>query len=372
MNRGEGDGGRKVLEARDLRVVRGGRVILDVPSFSANDGDVISLIGPNGSGKTTFLQTLGCLLKRFDGSLVFRGKGIEGSGPVFEYRRKIAMVFQEPLLFNSTVFGNVASGLVFRGVSRQDVKRAVMDNLARFGIDHLAHRSARTLSGGEAQRTSLARAFAVGPEVLFLDEPMSALDSPTRESLIADLEEALKARKITTIFATHDRMEALRLSRRIAVMTGGRIIQEGPPAEIMNRPESEFVAAFMGVETILEGVVSAKKDGLLVVATLGQFIEALGDAAENEKVLLCIRPEDVLISRHLATKQTSARNIFSATVSKLLPMGAYHKVVLDCGFPLVAFVTNQSSAELGLGEGMSVTASCKATAIHVIRRPAVL
>ena len=127
--------------------------------------------------------------------------------------------------------------------------------LERFGIAHLGDRSAKTLSGGEAQRASLARAFAISPEILFLDEPFAALDPPTREAIVTDLEKVLAETKITTIMATHDRNEALRLSDRIAVMEGGRIAQIDRPAVIMNRPVDEFVASFVGTETILEGEV---------------------------------------------------------------------------------------------------------------------
>ncbi len=139
------------------------------------------------------------------------------------------MVFQEPLLFDTTVFDNVATGLKIRKEKRSAIQERVEEQLERFGIAHLSHRSARTLSGGEAQRTSLARAFAVQPEILFLDEPFASLDPPSQESLIEDLEGILRQTQTTTIFATHDRLEALRLSDRIAVMNGGKILQVGTP-----------------------------------------------------------------------------------------------------------------------------------------------
>ena len=137
------------------------------------------------------------------------------------------MVFQEPLLFDTTVFENVASGLRIRGMKGPQIREIVNENLERFGILHLFHRSARKISGGEAQRVALARAFATRPEVLLLDEPFASLDPPTRESLLVDLESILRETKTTTLLATHDRMEALRLSDRIAVMNMGRILAGG-------------------------------------------------------------------------------------------------------------------------------------------------
>jgi len=278
------------------------------------------------------------------------------------------MVFQEPLLFDTTVFENVAAGLKIRGVGHDEVKRVVEEYLDRFGIGHLAGRSARKLSGGEAQRTSLARAFAIRPEIIFLDEPFSSLDPPTRESLMGDLELILRQTRTTTIMATHDQMEALRLSDQIAVMNAGKIMQIGSPVQVMNHPLDEFVASFVGTETILTGKVIKRNAGTISVSVAGRDIEAVGDASPGESVILCIRPENVTVSTGLSNEITSARNVFSSVVKRIIPSGAFYKVELDCGFPLVAYVTSNAREDLSMHEGMDLTASFKATAIHVIRK----
>ena len=357
-----------ILEGRNLEVKRGGTTILNVPSLLIQEGEILSLIGPNGAGKTTLLQTLSYLLKPFQGEILFRGKKVEANQSVFEYRRKLAMVFQEPLLFDATVFDNVASGLRIRGMVRKEIEHRVMEQLERLGINHLGTRSARTLSGGEAQRTSLARALAIQPEILFLDEPFASLDPPTHESLIEDLEKILRQARTTTILATHDRLDALRLSDRIAVMNAGRILQVGSPGEVMNQPVDEFVASFVGVETILIGRVIKKGRGSFVTSVSDQEIEAVGDAHLGEGVVLCIRPEHVTLSTHLSKEATSARNVFPGKIMKVTPMGFYQKVQLNCGFSLVAYVTNHSLEELSLTEGKDVKVSFKATAIHVMRK----
>ena len=213
-----------ILEAKNLEVKRGGTILLNIPSLSIEEGEILALIGPNGTGKTTFLQALSYLLKPFQGEIFFKGQKVGSGQSVLEYRRKLAMVFQEPLLFDTTVLRNVATGLKIRGIERKEIHQQVMKNLDRFGISHLVHRSARTLSGGEAQRTSLARAFAIKPEILFLDEPFTSLDLSSRESLVEDLQCVLRETYTTVAFATHDRMEVLRLSDRIAVMNGGKIL----------------------------------------------------------------------------------------------------------------------------------------------------
>ena len=202
----------QVIEAENLRVIRGQVEVLDIPSFMLAEQEILSLIGPNGSGKSSLLLTLNGLLKPISGRILFRGREIGPDQEVLDYRRRIALVFQEPLLFDTTVFNNVASGLKFRGMPREEIRTRVMEGLKRFSIAHLAGRSARKLSGGEAQRTSLARALATGPEVLFLDEPFAALDPPTRQSIIQDMEKIIRETGTAVVLVTHDESEALRLS----------------------------------------------------------------------------------------------------------------------------------------------------------------
>jgi tungstate transport system ATP-binding protein len=356
-----------VLGVKNLRVKREGVLQLDIPVLAIDEGKTLSLIGPNGAGKTTLLQTLSFLVKSFTGEIFFKGEKVSSHRSILEYRRRLAMVFQEPLLFDTTVFNNVASGLRIRGMKRSVVRSTVMEHLAWFGIDHLAKRSGRTLSGGEAQRTSLARAFATQPEVLLLDEPFASLDPPTRESLVEDLQRILRRTKTTAIVATHDRLEALQLSDQIAVMNNGTIVQIGPPEEVMNHPANEFVASFVGVETVLAGKVIDRDEGTFTTSVSGQRIEAVGKADIGESVILCIRPENVTLSIDPRGETTSARNVFSGKIERIFSIGLYRKIQLDCGFRIVAYVTHHSTEALSLCEGKDVTVSFKATAVHVMR-----
>jgi tungstate transport system ATP-binding protein len=253
-------------------------------------------------------------------------------------------------------------------MTRKEIEHRVREQLERLGINRLDSRSARTLSGGEAQRTSLARALAIQPEVLFLDEPFASLDPPTHESLIEDLEKILRQARTTTILATHDRLDALRFSDRIAVMNAGKILQMGSPEEVMNQPVDEFVASFVGVETILNGKVIKRDGGTFITSIQGKEIEAVGDAHLGETVVLCIRPENVTLLTRPSQEKTSARNVFQGKIVKITSLGLYHKVQLNCGFPLVAYITHHSMENLLLEEGKEVVVSFKATAIHMIRR----
>jgi tungstate transport system ATP-binding protein len=355
-----------LLKAEELQVKRGGALVLDIPDLEIIAGQVLALIGPNGAGKSTLLLTLAGLLKPARGSLLFWGERIGNGG--FDYRRHIAMVFQEPLLFDTTVFENVAAGLKIRGMGRAEIEQTVPVYLDRFGIGHLVKRSARKLSGGEAQRTSLARAFVTKPEIIFLDEPFSSLDPPTREALIGDLERILRETRTTAVASTHDQTESLRLGDRIAVVNGGRIVQIGPAAEVMNRPANEFVASFVGVETVLPGRVLRSSDGVFTAEVEGGEIQAVGHLRPGERVLCCIRPEHVTLSTNAPPPGTSARNAFPGTIRTITPLGLFHRIRVDCGFDLIVYVTRQSIEELSLEEGKTVIASFKATAVHVIPR----
>jgi tungstate transport system ATP-binding protein len=360
--------GLSLLEARNLRVIRGGALLLDVPSLKIQGGESLALIGPNGAGKTTLMHALSYLLQPFEGEVWFKREKVQSRDSILAYRRKLAMVFQEPLLFDTTVFKNIASGLKIRGMKQSAIDEIVGQQLEIFGIGHLRDRSARTLSGGEAQRTTLARALAVSPEIMFLDEPFSALDPPTRESLIEDLGKILRDTHTTTIFATHDRLEALRLSDRLAVMNKGKLHQIGSPTEVMNRPADEFVASFVGVETILTGKVVQKNGGSFIVAINGQKIEAVGEVEAGESVVFCIRPENVTLTIPPRKESSSARNFFPGKIERIIPLGLFYKIQLDCGFPLISYITSHSLENLSLQEGQEVVASFKATSIHVVRK----
>jgi tungstate transport system ATP-binding protein len=363
-----------VFEARNLQVIRGGSLILNVPSLVVSDGEILVLIGPNGAGKSTLLQTLSALAKPSGGEILFRGQRIGTDIPVLQYRRRLAMVLQEPLLFDTTVYNNVASGLKIRGMKRDVIEPIVAKALERFGIAHLRDRSARTLSGGEARRASIARAFATNPEVLLLDEPFSALDPIMRETLIEDLEQVLRETRITTIFVTHDRTEALRLATRLGVMNAGEILQTGSSDEVMNRPVNEFVASLVGVENLLHGKVTNRNDGSFIASVSGQDIEATGLMESGDPVILCIRPENVILSEIVPRSPAGTRNTFPADVVRITPMGPYQKVQLNCGFTLVTYVTSHALSALSIKQGTEVLASFDAMAVHVITkgRPVVL
>ena len=356
-----------LLGVRDLVVRRSDQIVLQVDALDLHDGEVLAVIGPNGAGKSTLLLVLARLLYPQAGQLIFRGSPIEEENEL-TYRRRIALVLQEPLLMHQSVFDNVASGLRFRGLPRTEVRRRVEEWLKRLDIYHLRHRPAQRLSGGEAQRTSLARAFVLQPELLLLDEPFSALDAPTRTRLLQDLHSLLSQTNITTVFITHDLDEALLLGDRVAVLLGGVLRQVGRPQEVFTAPSDGEVAAFVGVETVIAGKVSVSQNGLVTVEADGMHLEAVGDVPIGTQVLFCLRPEDITLSISDQLVQTSARNHLSGRIQRITPSGPLVRVVVDCGLPVVALITRGSANEMKLAEGQTISATFKATAVHLIPR----
>jgi len=359
-----------ILEGRALRLLYEGQTVLDVPRIEVREGETLGIIGPNGAGKSTLLRVLGLLEVPTAGTVRYRGEPVSLSGRQgLAIRRRFASVFQEPLLCDTTVRANAGLGLRLRGRPAAESAAQVDRWLERLGIAHLADRRARHLSGGEAQRTSLTRAFAVRPEVLLLDEPFSALDPPTRAELLGLLQTLLKEEGCTTLFVTHDREEAIRLGDRIAVMAEGRIEQLGSPGEVFGRPASETVARFVGIETVLPGLVRADQDGLLLIEAEGVEIQAVGNLAVGTPVLACLRPEDLTLHRPQGeARRDSARNRLVGLVEEVMPLGAQVRVQVNCGVPLIALVTKQSAEELGVRPGVSLGVAFKATAVHLIRR----
>jgi tungstate transport system ATP-binding protein len=358
------------LEARDLTVQRGPARVLEVPALDLRQGEVLALMGPNGAGKSTLMLVLAGLLEPASGTLAFKGSGLRAHPAREAYRRAMTMVFQDPLLFDMTVAENIASGLKLRGVPRAERAARAGAWARRLGLADLLDRPARQLSGGEAQRTALARAFVLEPEILFLDEPFGALDAPSRGALMDDLAHLLAETGTTAVLATHDQGEAARLAHRLAVLKEGRILQSGGLREVMNHPTDPFVAAFVGMETLLKGQVTDCQDGVLTLRVRkgpeDRRVMAIGEAPVGQTALVGIRPEHVCLSLH-SENATSTRNAFPGTVTKVIPHGPFFKIELDCGFYLAAFITAQALAELDLQPGKGAVASFKATSVHLIR-----
>jgi tungstate transport system ATP-binding protein len=237
---------RLILEVERLFVKRGGKRVLDLPSLTLAENETLAVIGPNGAGKSSLLLSVAGLLPPASGQLRFKGEEIDLSRDTTAYRRRLTMVFQDPLLFDRSVEENIATGLTIRRIGQQELRRQVDESLERFKITHLGRRSARALSGGEAQRVALARAFAVQPELVLLDEPFNSLDPLARKALCEDLAQNLHLSGVAAIITSHDRDKVQRLADRVLVLEKGRIVQCGTAEELRQQPVNSFTAAFFG------------------------------------------------------------------------------------------------------------------------------
>ncbi len=234
-----------LLELRDVSVQRGARTILDVGHVDLRHGETLAVLGPNGAGKSTLLRAAALLTPISTGRILLEGR--EADEPTL--RARCAAVLQRPLLRRGSVLDNAASGLRFRGVARREARERAGPWLERLGIADLAARSARTVSGGEAQRVSIARALATEPGILLLDEPFSAVDEVSRGALVTDVLELLRGRDVATLLVTHDRREAAALADRAVVLQAGRNIGTGPLEEVLTDPE---LAPLIGGASILD------------------------------------------------------------------------------------------------------------------------
>ena len=270
------------------------RVIEDL-DLQVRAGELVSLLVPSGCGKTTLLRIIAGLLTADHGHVTLDGADITG---VPAHKRNVGVVFQSYALFpHLTVAENVAFGLEARGTPAGEIAATVARALALVRLSEYGPRRIFALSGGEQQRIAVARALAVRPKLLLLDEPLSALDRKLRETMRMELGHLLHDLGITAIFVTHDQDEALVMSDRIAVMNAGRIEQFDAPAAVYARPATPFVLDFVGTSTRLRGTVAAADGDELLVDTAAGRVRAPGRAAAGASVLVAVRPEHVRVGQ---------------------------------------------------------------------------
>jgi tungstate transport system ATP-binding protein len=269
---------------------------------------------------------------------------------------------QEPLLCRMNVRRNVALGLRFRRLPQPEIEQRIATWLERLSISHLGGRPASTLSGGEAQRASLARAMALHPEVLFLDEPFAALDAPTRQSLLREFRTILTDSGVTAVYATHDRGEALGLGDRVAVLVNGRTAQVGETEQVFSHPDQVEIARFLGVETLIPGRVSSSRSGLVRVECGEIRLDAAGECETGAEVWIAVRPEEIDLHEEGSLAAGEILNVIEGRVSRTVPAETHYRVEIDCGVPVVAAVSRVKFRELRLVDGQRVQATFAARA----------
>jgi len=338
-------------------------------SYPLQQATALVLFGPSGSGKTTVIRSIAGLEWPEQGTIRFISRtwlDTRSGIRVSPQERQIGYMPQEYALFPTyTVKGNIAYGL--DALSAVDRKKRVEELVDLFQLRGLEEAKPHELSGGQQQRVALARAVAPRPQLLLLDEPLSALDLPTRLQLRGELRSLLKQLALPSIIVTHDWTEALTLGDVVAVMGNGQILQVGPPQEVFTRPRDAEVAQIVGVETVVEGHVIEKAYGLVTVRINGTTLQGLGSDDIGSPVFVCIRAEDVVLEE-AGSGTTSARNHLGGKVIDITPHGVMVQVKIDCGFPLVAMITRGAQEELHLEPGSPIVAVIKAGAVHLVPR----
>ncbi|MCJ7605853.1 MAG: ABC transporter ATP-binding protein [Dehalococcoidales bacterium] len=355
------------IETHDIWQRRGERDILKNINLRIERGEVHALIGSTGAGKTTLLRLIDLLDTPSAGKIIIDGTDTAQSERArIELRRRMAFVLQKPVVFNTSVFENIAYGLKWRGTDRHRIRERVEELLEMVDLVSYRNRNARTLSGGEMQRVAVARAIATGPEVLLLDESTANLDPLSSAKIQEVIRRIVQQHAITVVMSTHDMPQGQQLADKISVLDDGEILQTDVPQAIFSRPVSRHVAEFVGMENIIPGVIVSNEGELAAIDIQGTSIQAVADLGVGEAVSVCMRPEDVTVA--LKQLSSSARNSLSGKVAWTIFTGPLCRVEIDCGFPLMALVTRRSAEEMGLRKGTEVFATFKAVSIHVIKR----
>ena len=314
------------------------------------------LFGPSGAGKTTVLRCIAGLETPTSGKIVFDGVDWTKTPP---QKRSIGYLFQEYALFPHL---RVRENIGYALKHSPEVIEQVAEMLQ---VSDLLGRWPSELSGGQQQRVALARALARKPRLLLLDEPLSALDAATRDHVRSELAHLLRKLAIPAIVVTHDWIDALTLGDQMLVMSGGRVLQTGPPQEVFTKPQHREVASAVGVETVVTGRIQRRDAGVALLQVGSGQLAAADPGGDDLDYYVCIRGEDVTLEKGRA-ELSSARNHLRGIVSEIAPAGALTKVTIDVGFELVALVTRQSVADLDLTTGGAVFAVFKASAVHLI------
>jgi molybdate transport system ATP-binding protein len=339
--------------------VRLGTLDLDV-ELTVAPGEVLTILGPNGAGKSTLLRALAGLVPLDSGRIAIDDRVLdEPAADTFvpAEQRPIGVLFQDYLLFaHLTVVENVAFGLRARGTPRGDARHIAHEWLERVGLSEYASAHPRTLSGGQSQRVALARALATDPQLLLLDEPLSALDVGTRADVRRDLRRHLQSFDGVRVMVTHDPVDAYALADRVAILDAGRLVQVGTISDVTAHPRSRYVAELVGTNLVTGTVV----DGALVTVAGARVVIA---DAEPGVSFAVIRPQAITLQRG-APVDTSTRNVWPGTITDLDRLGDRVRVHLDGPLPLTAEITVAALDALALRPGDEISASVKATDIH--------
>lgn len=350
-----------MISIRDL-CVEIGDFKLKKANIDVLDGEYMVMLGPTGAGKTVILESIAGLYPLKGGQVLLRGRDVTGLPPD---KRRVSIVYQDHALFpHLSVRENILFGLKARKVEKMEQERMLEKVVSLLAISSLLHRSPPTLSGGERQKSAMARALCVEPDILLLDEPLSALDPKSREDVQEKLVNIKSALKLTTVHVTHDFEEAIALGDRICVIGEGEVKQTGSPEEIFRRPDSEFVARFAMARNIFTGLTVVPEEGDKQFRTGGVTLTATNGAKEANRA--AVRPEEVVVSVNPLEK-AGMENVFSGKITGISDKGATLLITVDLPPRILALVTRREFMHLNPAIGMMAYVGFPASAVHLFQ-----
>ncbi|OUM99106.1 MAG: hypothetical protein BAA04_06495 [Firmicutes bacterium ZCTH02-B6] len=343
----------------------GGVVAVADVSLEIKRGEFVSLLGPSGCGKTTILRMIGGLIEPTRGEVEIHGQRVTHLPP---WKRNCGFVFQSYALFpHMTVRDNIGYGLVLRKWPKDKIAKRVEEVAELLGIGDLLGRRIKALSGGQQQRVAVARALAIEPDVLLMDEPLANLDAKLRERIRVELRQIQRSTHVTTIYVTHDQAEALALSDRIVVMNKGKVEQVGSPVEVFARPATPFVASFVGNNRLVEGTVTETvgDEAVLHAGEADLRGKKIGDVRPQGKALAVLQAHNISVSPGSSHGAERRVNEIRGVLKEVLYMGTHFRAVVETSIGIIdAEVPLDAAAAIGLAAGSAVTV--------VVRDPLIL
>jgi tungstate transport system ATP-binding protein len=336
-----------ILALTKVTAHREKKLVLNIEQLSVARGELVAIIGPNGAGKSTLLQVINSLLPYSTGCIRLYGRRIDEFDRI-ELRRRCAMVFQEPLFAKDSVYNNVALPLRLRGLAEKGIMEKVHTALRVFQCGHLVKRLAHHLSGGEAQRVCLARAFVTCPELLLLDEPFTALDPATRNDLLGELRQVALQTGMTVLLISHNLGDVLHFAQRAVVMQTGIILQDGPPEQIMRRPANLAVARLVGMDNVIPCTTHLLKSKGSIRFANG--IEFFTSGLLRHETHCCL-PGDAFCLRVGKNEANKSWVRVEAIVTQIIPGIGVSQIIADCnGLQLRLKLSREESMALIIGE----------------------
>ena len=350
-----------MLEVKDL-CVQMGKFFLKNVNLEVRDGEYFVLLGPTGSGKSVLLESIAGLTSITSGEVWINGRDVTDLNLE---KRKIGFAFQDYALYRHlSVRDNISFGLMWKNQKQKDIDKAVDKAVELLHLENLLDKRSWTLSGGESQKIALARAISIKPDLLILDEPLSAVDAETKEDYERELRELHDHLGLTTIHVTHSFEEAVALGDRIAVIMDGEILQVGTPEEIFLYPQSEKLARFLMTRNVFAGEITLDANGSKVFSIDGTRIVVNSEL--EGKAHISVRPENILLSR--GPVDSPGNNCIEGTITRIVDRGTITHIKVDVPPEFTCLALRRSLKELGLSENDRIFLTFEVSDVNVFRQ----